>query len=150
MLEGIYGKACATADHVRLSAIVSDRLCSTKVLRLTVKQKTAPTQDVARVGQKLFLELAVRKSTSDEEARLYRHAIVSVADKAGINVPDFVREAEDAGVDGWEQRLAETRAWVASLLKFLDFDSSVCEVQGPKQRVWPGADSQLQLFEGRK
>jgi hypothetical protein len=86
---------------------------------LVVQQAQAQTEQVVKVGLKLFQELGERTRELGERAKklavevsLYREMAVQLAAREGVDVPDFVKD-ESAGLG--EEQAGQLREWLGQL-----------------------------------
>jgi hypothetical protein len=59
---------------------------------LVVQQAEAETDQVVKVGLKLFQELGERTKRLEVEVGLYRDMVIQLAAREGVDVPDFVKD----------------------------------------------------------
>ena len=99
---------------------------------MLVQQAEAETDQVVKVGHKLFQELGERSKRLEIELNLYREMTTQMATLRGVEVPDFVKD-ENTGL-GEEQagRLEQLREWLGRL--FTGEETTV----GRRGRLAPG------------
>lgn len=78
-----------------------------------VQQAEAETDQVVKVGLKLFQELGERTKKLEAEIGLYRNMAIKLATREGMEVPDFVKD-ESGGLG--EEQAGQLREWLGQLL----------------------------------
>lgn len=80
-----------------------------------MQQAEADTDQVVKVGYKLFQELGQRSTKLEAELKVYREMTIQMAIQQGVDVPDFAKD-ENTGL-GEEQagRLEQLREWLGRL-----------------------------------
>lgn len=77
-----------------------------------VQQAQAETEQVVKVGLKLFQELGERARKLAVEVSLYRDMAVQLAAREGVDVPDFVKD-DSGGLK--EEQVGQLREWLGRL-----------------------------------
>ena len=80
---------------------------------LTWRQGQAETEQVIKVGLKLFHELGERNRKTEAEVQAYREALTQVATRAGIELPVFLQDTGDGG----EFNAQQMREWLSGFLE---------------------------------
>ncbi len=78
-----------------------------------VQQAEAETDQVVKVGLKLFQELGDRTKKMETEISLYRETVLKLATREGVEVPDFMKD-ESGGLG--DDQAAQLREWLGQLL----------------------------------